>query len=100
MPRTVCTNSGLAGSRSILRRSRLTCTSTARSLTVPPLPASARRGTVSPGVAVKHAQHFALAVGQPDDLLAAAQFAAREVIDERPEAHRFHRRRDAAAARA
>ena len=36
MPRTACRNSGLAGSFSILRRSRLICTSTARSLTVPP----------------------------------------------------------------
>ena len=36
MPRTACRNRGLAGSRSILRRSRLICTSTARSLTVPP----------------------------------------------------------------
>ena len=36
MPRTACRNSGLAGSRSILRRSRLICTSTARSFTVPP----------------------------------------------------------------
>ena len=36
MPRTACRNNGLAGSRSILRRSRLICTSTARSLTVPP----------------------------------------------------------------
>src|SRR4029079_5951296 len=40
-PRTVCTISGLVGSRSILRRSRLICTSTARSLTAPPGPASA-----------------------------------------------------------
>ena len=36
MPRTACRNNGLAGSFSILRRSRLICTSTARSLTVPP----------------------------------------------------------------
>src|SRR5665647_3334882 len=53
MPRTVCMNSGLAGSCSILRRSRLTCTSTARSLMVPPLSASAKRVTVSPGVAAR-----------------------------------------------
>ncbi len=32
---------------------------------------------------------FALAVGQADDVLALAQFAAREVIDEGPEAHRI-----------
>ena len=44
-----------SGSCSILRRSRLTCTSTARSLTEPPEPASARRGTVSPGVAASTA---------------------------------------------
>ena len=48
MPRTVCTISGLAGSLSILRLSLLTCTSTVRSLTASPLPASAWRGTVSP----------------------------------------------------
>ena len=36
MPRTACRNNGLAGSFSILRRRRLICTSTARSLTVPP----------------------------------------------------------------
>src|ERR1039457_3564780 len=53
MPRTGCPNNGLAGVPSIWRRSRLTCTSTARSLTLPPLPASALRVTVSPGVAVK-----------------------------------------------
>ena len=91
MPRTVCTNSGLAGLRSIFRRRRLTCTSTARSLTEPPLPASDSRGTVSPGAAGKDTQHLALAVGQTDDFLAFAQFAAREMIDERPEADRFDR---------
>ncbi len=93
MPRTVCTKSGLAGSRSILRRSRLTCTSTARSLAAGSLPASESRGTVSPGVADKHPQHVALAVGEADHLLAAPQFAARDMEDEIAEAHQFDRRR-------
>ena len=95
MPRTACRNSGLAGSRSILRRRRLICTSTARSLTVPP-PVSAARGTVSPGADGENAQHLALAVGQMDDLLALAQFAALEMKDVRPERdllQRLHRRR-------
>ena len=37
----------------------------------------------------EHAQHFALAVGQVDDLLAAPQLAARDMEDEVAEAHRF-----------
>ena len=82
MPRTVCTNSGLAGSRSILRRSRLTCTSTARSLTDAAVagraPAAARS---RPASRPSSAQHLALAIGEVDDLLAAAQLAAREVKD-------------------
>ena len=95
MPRTACRNSGLAGSRSILRRSRLICTSTARSLTVPS-PVSALRGTVSPARDGENAQHLALAIGEMDDLLALAQFAALEMIDVGPERdllQRLHRRR-------
>ena len=95
MPRTACRNSGLAGSRSILRRSRLICTSTARSLTVPS-PVSAPRGTVSPARQRENAQHVALAVGEMDDFLALAQFAAIQMIDvgsERDLLQRLHRRR-------
>ena len=95
MPRTACRNSGLAGSRSILRRRRLICTSTARSLTVPP-PVERARGTVSPGCDGEDAQHLALAVGQMNDLVALAQFAALEMIDVGPERdllQRLHRRR-------
>ena len=95
MPRTACTNSGLAGSRSILRRSRLICTSTARSLTEPS-PVSALRGTVSPGATGEHAQHLAFAIGEMDHLVALAQFAASEMIDvwaERDLLQRLRRRR-------
>ena len=98
MPRTACRNSGLAGSCSILRRSRLICTSTARSLTVP-LPVSALRGTVSPRACGENAQHLAFAIGEMDDLLALAQFAAlemKEVGSERDLLQRLHRRRRAA----
>src|SRR4029450_6996509 len=52
MPRTVWMYSGLVGSRSILRRRRLICTSTARSPMALPLPpARSSRVTVSPGAA-------------------------------------------------
>src|SRR5665213_1018851 len=43
------------------------------------------------GAGREHAQHFALAVGQPDHLFAAAQFAAREVKHELAEPYRLHR---------
>ena len=77
MPRTVCTNSGLAGSVSILRRSRLTWTSTARS---PAAAAGAGQHESRHGLAGprrEQPQHVLLAVGEMDDLIAAAQFAAR-----------------------
>ena len=83
-----------------MRRSRLICTSTARSLTVAAVAGKRQRGTVSPGVAAKQAQHLALAVGQMDDLVALAQFAAREMKDEGPEAHRLDRLAPPPAARA
>ena len=89
MPRTVCTNSGLAGSRSILRRSRLTWTSTARSLTEPPLPASASARHGFARARGEHGQHFALAVGQADDLVALAQLGAADMEHELAEAERF-----------
>src|SRR6185437_16608793 len=46
----------------------------------------ARRGGENP-------QHFLFAVGQTDNVVTMAQFAARKMIDERPEPYRFHRRR-------
>jgi len=64
---TVWMNSGLVGSVSICGRSRLTCTSTARSLTVPPPPASATPRHSLAGRGRQHGQHFALAVGQAND---------------------------------
>ena len=92
MPRTVCTSSGLAGSCSIFRRRRLTCTSTARS-PVPPRIAGEREPRH--GLARRRRQepeHVALAVGQMDDLVAALELAARDVEDEIAEAHDFDRR--------
>src|SRR5215472_1397916 len=41
----------------------------------------------------QYPQHIALAVGEPDDLVAAAQLATRYMEHELAEAHRFRRRR-------
>ena len=76
---------GIAGSPgrfSILRRRRLICTSTARSLAEPSPPVNSRRAArFRPASDRQNPQHVALAVGEVDDLLALAQFAALEVID-------------------
>ena len=93
MPRTVCTISGLAGSRSILRRRRLTCTSTARSLAAYPVAGKREARHRFARLVGKNAQHLALAIGQANDLVAAAQLAAHDMEDEFAEAHRFDRRR-------
>src|SRR5438445_7552012 len=92
MPRTVCTSSGLAGSCSIFRRRRLTCMSTARSPVAPSLPANVCRGHRLAGSRGEQAQHVALAIREPHDLLAALELTAREMEAEVAEAHRFHHR--------
>ena len=93
MPRTVCTNSGLAGLLLDLAAQPVDlhvdgafrdCAAIAGERQ--PRHGLSRRRR-------QDAQHLALAVGQPDDFLAFAQFTARQMIDERPEADGFHRRR-------
>ena len=51
-----------------------------------PPPASSSRGDVAAGAVAEDGQDLALALGDADDLVAAAQLAAVEAEDERPEA--------------
>ena len=77
MPRTVWRKTGLAGSTSILRRSRLICTSTVRSLAA----AAAREllaRHVAAGLRPRMVEDLALALGDADDLVLAPQLAAVE----------------------
>ena len=75
MPRTVCSQTGLAGSRSILRRSRLICTSMVRSPTSDSPADQFVAGNGLAGARGEDRQDFLLAVGQPQRLAAALQFA-------------------------
>ena len=63
MPRTVCSNMGLAGSTSILRRSRLICTSTVRSLAAMPLPDKLLARNVVAGARAENGQDLAFTLG-------------------------------------
>ena len=79
MPRTVCSQTGLDGSRSILRRSRLICTSMVRSPTSDVAADQLVARDRLAGAFGEDRQDLLLAVGQLQGLAALLQLAPRDL---------------------